>query len=45
MLAKTEEKLNRKCRPTWVGYYTRVTPTRKEKIEKSFKKHKVDWSK
>ncbi len=40
MLEKTKKKLERKERPTWVGYYSRKTPTKKERIRKSEKKHK-----
>lgn len=40
MLDKNIEKEKRKSRPTWVGYYTRKTPTKKEKEEKNQKKYK-----
>jgi hypothetical protein len=40
MLQKTKDKLERKNRKTWVGLYTRMTPTRKTKLEKAIKKHK-----
>lgn len=40
MLEKTKKKLERKGRPTWVGYYSRKTPTRTEKLRKSERKHK-----
>lgn len=40
MLEKTKKKLERKERPTWVGYYSRKTPTKAERIRKAEKKHK-----
>lgn len=40
MLEKTKKKLEQKGRPTWVGYYSRKTPTRTEKIRKEERKHK-----
>lgn len=40
MLEKNKEKEKRKKRETWVGYYSRITPTKKEKAEKAMKKHK-----
>ena len=40
MLEKTKKKLERKGRPTWVGYYSRKTPTRTEKLRKAERKHK-----
>lgn len=40
MLEKNKKKLERKDRPTWVGYYPRRTPTRTEKIRKAERKHK-----
>lgn len=40
MLEKTKKKLERKDRPTWVGYYSRLTPSKKERIRKAEKKHK-----
>lgn len=40
MQPKTADKLARKERPTWVGYYPRVTPTKAEKQEKLDRKHK-----
>lgn len=39
MLAKTIEREKRKNRPLWNGYYTRKTPTKREKIEKNRKKY------
>ena len=41
MLKKNIEKLKRKERPTWVGYYTRKTPTKKELLEKQTRKDKA----
>lgn len=43
MLKKNIEKENRKNRKTWEGYYTRKTPTKKEKIEKSLKKYRQNY--
>ena len=40
MLQKNIDKLERKNRKTWVGLYTRRTPTKKEKLEKTDKKYK-----
>lgn len=40
MLQKTIDKEKRKERKTWVGYHTRLTPTKKEKIRKLEKRHK-----
>ena len=40
MLQKNIDKEKRKERKTWQGFYTRKTPTKKEKIEKSRKKYK-----
>ena len=40
MLQKNIEKEERKNRRTWGGYYTRKTPTKKEKEEKSRKKYR-----
>ena len=40
MLEKTKKTLKRKDRPTWVGYYSRLTPSKTERIRKSEKKHK-----
>lgn len=40
MLQKNIEKEERKNRPTWQGYYTRKTPTKKEKEEKNRKKYR-----
>ena len=40
MQKKTADKLARKDRPTWVGYYVRVTPTKAEKQRKLDRKYK-----
>lgn len=40
MLEKNKRKLERKDRPTWVGYYSRKTPTKVERMRKAEKKHK-----
>lgn len=40
MLKKNIEKEERKQRKTWVGLYTRKTPTKKDKEEKARKKYK-----
>ena len=40
MLKKNIEKEKRKQRKTWVGLYTRKTPTKKELIKRSEEKHK-----
>ena len=40
MLEKNIQKEKRKKRDTWVGYYSRITPTKKEKMERKMKKHK-----
>ena len=40
MLQKNIEKEERKKRRTWGGYYTRKTPTKKEKLEKIQKKYR-----
>lgn len=40
MLQKTKDKLERKNRKTWVGLYTRTTPTKKTKLERANKKYK-----
>lgn len=40
MLQKNIEKEERKNRKTWQGYYTRKTPTKKEKEEKNRKKYR-----
>ena len=45
MQQKTLDKLARKKRQTWVGYYSRVTPTKKEKqkrIDRKYKKYEQD---
>jgi hypothetical protein len=40
MLQKNIDKQKRKNRKTWVGLYTRKTPTKKEKLERADKKYK-----
>ena len=40
MLQKTIDRLARKERPTWLGYYSRITPTKVEKQRKLERKHK-----
>ena len=40
MLQKNIEKEERKNRKTWQGYYTRKTPTKKDKEEKNRKKYR-----
>ena len=40
MQKKTKEKIERKERKTWVGYYKRITPTKKEKLDKLNNKYK-----
>lgn len=40
MLKKNIEREERKNRPLWNGYYTRKTPTKKEKMNKLAKKHR-----
>ena len=40
MLQKNIDKEKRKNRPTWQGYYTRKTPTKKEKLEKNSRKYR-----
>ena len=40
MLDKNIDKQKRKNRPTWVGYFQRKTPTKKEKIQKQEQKEK-----
>ena len=40
MLQKNIDKEERKKRKTWQGYYTRKTPTKKEKEEKQRRKYK-----
>ena len=40
MLEKNIEKEKRKQRKLWNGYYTRKTPTKREKEEKNSKKYK-----
>jgi hypothetical protein len=40
MLQKNIDKQKRKQRKLWNGYYTRVTPTKADKIDKINKKYK-----
>ena len=40
MQQKTKDRLERKNRKTWVGLYTRTTPTKKTKLERANKKYK-----
>ena len=40
MLQKNIDKEKRKDRKTWVGYYERKTPIKKEKMRKNEKKYK-----
>ncbi len=40
MLQKTKDRLERKNRRTWVGLYTRITPTKQTKLERAKKKYK-----
>lgn len=39
-MQKKKNKQSDKPRKTWVGYYTRKTPTKQEKINKELKKQK-----
>ena len=41
MLQKNIDKLKRKERKTWVGMFTRKTPTKQELQRKLIKKHKA----
>ena len=41
MLQKNIDKQKRKERKTWVGLYTRKTPTKKELQQKIYKKYKT----
>lgn len=44
MLDKNKKKMERKERKTWVGLYTRKTPTKREIEIKISRKHKgKDW--
>ena len=43
MLEKNKQRLERKKRATWVGYYSRKTPTKVERMRKSEKKHRSRW--
>lgn len=40
MLEKNKKKEKQKSRPTWNGLYSRITPTKKEKEEKTEKKYR-----
>lgn len=40
MLQKNIAKQERKNRDTWVGYYPRKTPTKKELMDRQSRKHK-----
>ena len=40
MLEKNIKKEKRKKRPTWEGYHTRKTPTKREKEIRNTKKYK-----
>lgn len=40
MLQKNIDKQKRKERRTWNGFYSRITPTKKEKLEKISKKYR-----
>ena len=40
MLQKTIEREKRKERATWVGYYARKTPTKRERAERAERKYK-----
>ena len=39
MLKKNKDRAERKNRPTWGAYYTRKTPTKKEKMDRLLKRH------
>lgn len=39
MQQKTLDKIARKDRPTWVGYYSRITPTKVEKQRRLERKY------
>lgn len=41
MQQKNIDKEKRKERKTWTGFYTRKTPTKKEKLAKELKKSKA----
>ena len=43
MLQKNIDKEKRKKRKMWTGYYSRKTPSKKEKLEKLEKKHKTEY--
>lgn len=38
MLKKNQDKIKRKQRKTWIGLYTRVTPTKKQQKQKEDRK-------
>lgn len=40
MLEKNRKREERKNRPLWNGFYTRSTPTKKERIARNERKHK-----
>lgn len=40
MLEKNKKKKERKNRPLWNGYYSRITPTKKEALKKIENKYK-----
>lgn len=40
MLQKNIDREQRKLRDTWVGYYPRKTPTKKELIDRQSRKHR-----
>lgn len=45
MQKKTADKIARRERKTWVGYYNRLTPTKKEKqrkLDRKYKKYNTD---
>ena len=45
MQKKTLDRIARKNRPTWSGYYSRVTPTKvgkQRKIDRKYKKYDMD---
>ena len=41
MLEKNKRKQEQKNRLLWNGYYTRKTPTKREKMDKIANKHRV----
>ena len=40
MLKKNIEKQERKSRQTWIGFRSTMTPTKKEKMERQYRKHR-----